>query len=111
MSERKEFAFGAAIFGTVFDGRSRVTMTASLGMQLYRYALTNGSCQPTIATGVEKSRCKKKKDFTSFCQPTRPITCTNCGNHVKCVCVCVNVTGVPAPPDKERLPANKLNVV
>ena len=26
------------------------------------------------------------------------------------VCVYMNVRGVPTPPDKERLPANKLNV-
>ena len=26
---------------------------------------------------------KKKKNFTSFCQPTRPITCANYGNHVQ----------------------------
>ena len=27
-----------------------------------------------------------------------------------CVCACVNVRGVPTPPDKESLPANRLNL-
>ncbi len=29
------------------------------------------------------ARKKKKKDFTSFCQPTQPIACANHGNHVQ----------------------------
>ncbi len=28
---------------------------------------------------------KKKKDFTSFCQPTQPIACANHGNHVQII--------------------------
>ena len=27
----------------------------------------------------------KKKDFTSFCQPTQPIACANHGNHVQII--------------------------
>ena len=29
------------------------------------------------------AQTQKKKNFTSFCQPTRPITCANYGNHVQ----------------------------
>jgi len=28
---------------------------------------------------------KKKKDFTSFCQPTQPIACAKHGNHVQII--------------------------
>ena len=28
---------------------------------------------------------KKKKDFTSFCQPTQPIACANHANHVQVI--------------------------
>ncbi len=28
---------------------------------------------------------KKKKDFTSFCQPTQPIACANYGNHAQII--------------------------
>ena len=27
----------------------------------------------------------KKKNFTSFCQPTQPIACANHGNHVQII--------------------------
>ena len=44
---------------------------------------------------------KKKKDFTSFCQPTRLITCANYGNHVQYVmsmCLCVYEQRGPHTP-------------
>jgi len=34
---------------------------------------------------VSEQFLKKKKDFTSFCQPTQPIACANYGNHVQII--------------------------
>ena len=45
--------------------------------------LCGGQCDMCSERGMAWK--KKKKDFTSFCQPTQPIACANHGNHVQII--------------------------
>ena len=51
-----------------------------------KYVLLNramSACRALLPGSDSRQCAKKKKHFTSFCQPTRPITCANYGNHVQ----------------------------